>query len=111
MQAMINRRLTVLRSPDKLAILRSEDKLTALRPPFRSTALRLRPKSNVMRPPAAVWTRFAGMVRSKRQALRLEVHLLDGKLIVEPCASKNYGARFGRAERSEERRVGKECRS
>src|SRR5258707_1454567 len=56
--------------------------------PDNSTARRLRSEPPAMRPPAAAWTRFAGMVESKRQALRLEVHLLDSKLVAEPCTRK-----------------------
>src|SRR5260370_24025766 len=56
--------------------------------PDNSTARRLRSEPPAMRPPAAAWTRFAGMVKSKRQALRLKVLLLYSKLVVELCTRK-----------------------
>src|SRR6266849_7835104 len=42
------------------------------------------------------------MAKSERQALRLQVHWLDSKLVVEPCASrkKDYRARLARTERT-----------
>src|SRR6266852_9975014 len=55
-----------------------------------------------MRPPAAESARFSGMAKSEKQALRLQVHLLDSELVVEPSASKkrDYRARFARTERT-----------